>query len=165
MQPLHTTPSLSTTPSREELAAWRLFLNCAWALIDILDAELTEETDLTLRWYDVLVHLEEADHGLPMNELASRILSSKSGLTRVVDRMDEAGLVKRERPEADRRVVRVRITPKGLDALHAARVVHRRGIQEHFVQHLGARDLQALKRIFGKVREHVQPLRPGRVGP
>jgi hypothetical protein len=51
-----------------------------------------------------------------------------------------------------------------VDALHSARTVHRRGIQEHFLRHLGPRDIQALQRIFDKVREHVQPLRPGRVG-
>lgn len=164
MQQSHTATSVSSPPSAEQLAAWRVFLNCAWALIDILDAELTEERGMTLRWYDVLVQLEGAEDGLPMNELASRILSSKSGLTRVVDRMEEAGLVKRERPAADRRVVRVCTTPKGLDAMHAARIVHRRGIQEHFVEHLGPRDLQAVERIFNKVRDHVQPLRPGRVG-
>jgi DNA-binding MarR family transcriptional regulator len=81
----------------------------------------------------------------------------------VVDRMEEAGLVRRERPPDDRRVVEVFITPKGIDALHAARVVHRRGIQEHFVQHLDQRDLAALGHTLEKVREHVRPLRPGRV--
>jgi len=96
-------------------------------------------------------------------ELAGRILASKSGLTRVVDRMEEVGLVRRERPEGDRRVILIFITPEGLQALQAARVVHRRGIDEHFVRHLDERDLAALKRIFEKVRDHVRPLRPGRV--
>jgi DNA-binding MarR family transcriptional regulator len=155
-------PALSS-PGRDQLAAWRVFLECAFALIDILDAELRTERDLTLRWYDVLVKLEEADGGLRMSELASRILASKSGLTSVVDRMEEAGLVRRERPPDDRRVVEVFITPEGIEALHAARVVHRRGIQEHFVQHLDHRDLAALAHTFEKVRDHVRPLRPGRV--
>ena len=60
-------------------------------------------------------------------------------------------------------MILVFITPEGLEALQAARVVHRRGIQEHFVQHLDERDLVALKRRFEKVRDHVRPLRPGRV--
>ena len=81
-------PSLSS-PTRAQLAAWRVFLETAYALIDIVDAELQAERGMTLRWYDVLVHLEEAEDGIPMNELAGRILSSKSGLTRVVDRMEE----------------------------------------------------------------------------
>jgi DNA-binding MarR family transcriptional regulator len=145
---------------------WRAFLEGAYAVIDILDAELQAERGLSLAWYDVLVHLEEArDAGdaVGMTELANRILLSKSGLTRVVDRMEEAGLVRRERPPSDRRAVHVVITPQGLDRLRAARVVHRRGIREHFLRHLDERDLKALARAFGKVRSHVRPLRPGRI--
>lgn len=159
---LHSKLSVSS-PAREQLVSWRVFLECAFALIDLLDAELQAERGLTLRWYDVLVQLEEAQDGLRMNELAGRILASKSGLTRVVDRMEEAGLVRRERPPGDRRVVQVFLTSEGLEALHAARLVHRRGIQEHFVQHLDQRDLAALAHMFEKVRDHVRPLRPGRV--
>jgi DNA-binding MarR family transcriptional regulator len=151
----------STTP--EQRAQWRVFLETAYALIDILDAELQAEQGLSLRWYDALVHLEEAEDGLRMNELASRILFSKSGLTRVVDRMEEAGLVRRERPPDDRRVVKVSVTATGLEALQAARAVHRRGIDEHFVQHVGVRELAALAQTLEKVRDHVRPLRPGRV--
>ena len=125
--------------------------------------ELQSDQDLTLRWYDVLVQLEEAEDGLRMNELAGRILFSKSGLTRVVDRMEEAGLVRRERPAEDRRVVEVFITPAGLETLQAARAVHRRGVQEHFVQHLDERELAALGHALENVRGHVRPLRPGRI--
>ena len=159
---MHSKTSLST-PTREQLVAWRVFLETAYALIDILDVELQAECDLTLRWYDVLVQLEEAEGGLRMNELAGRILFSKSGLTRVVDRMEEAGLVRRERPADDRRVVQVLITPEGLQTLQTARTVHRRGVQEHFVQHLDKRELTALAHALENVRAHVRPLRPGRI--
>jgi DNA-binding MarR family transcriptional regulator len=152
-----------SSPSGKQLAEWRVFLETAYALIDILDAELQAERGITLGWYDALVHIEEAEEGLRMNELASRILFSKSGLTRVIDRMEEAGLVRRERPADDRRVVKVYITPAGLEALQAARSVHRRGIQEHFVQHLTQRQLAALAHTLENVRDHVRPLRPGRI--
>ena len=98
-----------------------------------------------------------------MNELAGRILASKSGLTRVIDRMEEAGLVRRERPDDDRRVVKVFITQGGLEALQVARAVHRRGIKEHFVQHLDPQKLAALAHSLRNVRDHVRPLRPGRI--
>ena len=152
-----------SSPTREQLDAWRTFFECAFALIDILDAELQAGRGMTLRWYDVLVQLEEAGGTCRMTELAQRILASKSGLTRVVDRMEDAGLVRRQRPPDDRRVVLVVITPAGVEALRASRAVHRRGIQEHFVQHLDERDLASLRRLFAKVGEHVRPLRPGRV--
>jgi len=159
---LQSEPSLSN-PGREQLVVWRTFLEAAFALIDILDAELQEERGISLRWYDVLVHLEEAEHGIRMNELAGRILASKSGLTRVIDRMEEAGLVERRRPGGDRRVIQIVITPAGEEALANARNVHRRGIEEHFAQHLNKRDLEALSRALEKVRGHVRPLRPGRI--
>jgi DNA-binding MarR family transcriptional regulator len=152
-----------SSPTKEQLADWQVFLETAYALIDILDAELQAERGITLGWYDALVHLEEADDGLRMNELAARILLSKSGLTRVIDRMEEAGLVRRERPPDDRRVVKVLITPTGLETLQAARAVHRRGIQEHFVQHVDPSELTALANTLENVRDHVRPLRPGRI--
>lgn len=163
MKKLLQSERVMSSPTEEQLAGWRVFLESAFALIDILDAELQAAREMTLRWYDVLVHLEEAEDGLRMNELAGRILASKSGLTRVVDRMEEEGLVRRERPPGDRRVVQVSITPEGLEALHASRVVHHRSIQQHFVQHLDQRDLTALTRALEKVRDHVRPLRPGRI--
>jgi DNA-binding MarR family transcriptional regulator len=151
----------TASPTREELVAWRVFLECALAVIDILDAELRAEQDMPLRWYDVLVQLEATAGGLRMSDLASRIVASKSGLTGVVDRMEEARLVRRERPPEDKRVVEVFITTEGTEALRAARVVHRRGIQEHFVRHVEQADLAALANSFHKVRDHVRPLRPG----
>lgn len=152
-----------SSPTLNQLVEWRVFLETAYALIDILDAELQAERGITLGWYDALVHLEEAEDGLRMNELASRILFSKSGLTRVIDRMEEAGLVRRERPTHDRRVVKVYITQEGLETLQAARTVHRRGIKEHFVQHLDQQELSTLAHSLENVRNHVRPLRPGRI--
>jgi DNA-binding MarR family transcriptional regulator len=154
--------SLSSPPP-EALAAWRVFFECALALPDIFHAELSDAVGLPFRWYDVLVNLDEAGRGAPMNEVASRILASKSGLTRVIDNMEKAGLVRRERPEDDRRVVLVFITDEGLATLEAARSVHRDGIRRHFTEHLTEAELKTLARTLEKVRGHVRPLRPGRV--
>jgi DNA-binding MarR family transcriptional regulator len=157
-------PGISlSSPSPEALAAWRVFFECALALPDILDAELVEAVDLPFRWYDVLVNIEEAEEGTPMSEVASRILASKSGLTRVIDKMEEAGLVRRERPKENRRVVLVFITPEGLATLQAARRHHRDGIRRHFTEHLSEAEIAKLSRMLEKVRGHVRPLRPGRV--
>ena len=152
-----------SSPTTKQLAQWRVFLEAALAVIDILDAQMQAERGITLAWYDVLIHLEDAPEGLGMTEIASRILFSKSGLTRVIDRMEAAGLVRRERPPEDRRVVRVLLTPAGLETLNSARAVHRRGIQEHFVSHVDPAQLEALADMLQGVREHVRPLRPGRI--
>jgi len=154
-----------SSPTQDELAAWRLFLESASALIDILDAELQEQSGISLRWYDVLVHLEEAPDGrLRMNELARQIVASKSGLTRVVDGMERAGLVQRERPASDRRVIEVVATPKGLEVLGAARPPHRDALQRHFARHLDNQDVKALARALRKVRDEVRPLRAAQIG-
>ena len=104
-----------SSPSPERLRAWRLYFESALALIDVLDAELQHQAGLPLRWYDVLVHLEESPEGVPMSELAGRILHSKSGFTRLVDRMEDAGLVRRVRPEHDRRSILVVLTDQGTE--------------------------------------------------
>ena len=152
-----------SSPSPERLRAWRLFFESAMALLDVLDAELEQAVGITQRWYDVLVHLEESPQGIPMNELAERILYSKSGFTRVVDRMEEAGLVSRLRLEHDRRTIPIVLTDKGTDTLERARRYHRDGIQRHFSQHLSNADIKALTRALEKISTHARPLRPGRI--
>src|SRR3954447_3887528 len=130
----HREPSLSS-PSQERLRAWRLFFESSLALIDVLDSELERDIGLSLPFYDVLVHLEETPDGLRMNELAERILYSKSGLTRVIDRMEKAGLV--------RRVVRPRVPHPPEAGLE-----HRPGAAPHVPQTQGAgpAGIQAIRR-------------------
>ena len=152
-----------SSPTAEGLRAWRLFFESALALLDVLDTELERDTGIPLRWYDVLIHLEEAPEGLRMNELAERILYSKSGLTRVVDRMEQAGLVRRVRPENDRRSILVVQTDSGRQTMERARAHHRHGIETHFSSHLANADVKALTRALEKVSAHARPLRPGRI--
>ena len=152
-----------SSPSPERLRSWRLFIESALALIDLLDSELEHAAGITQRWYDVLVQLEESPQGIPMNELAERILYSKSGFTRVVDRMEEAGLVRRVRPEHDRRSILVVLTDNGTETMEHARRRHRDGIEQHFSRHLTEADIKALTRALEKISTHVRPLRPGRI--
>src|SRR6266576_3129212 len=152
-----------SSPSEEQVRAWRLFFESALALVDVLDAELERDAGIPLRWYDVLVHLEETPDGLRMNELAERILYSKSGFTRVVDRMEEAGLVRRVRPENDRRSILVALTDDGRETMENARRYHRDGIERHFSQHLSEHEIKTLTRALEKISTHARPLRPGRI--
>ncbi len=152
-----------SSPSRERLHCWRLFFESALALGDVLDTELEQAVGIPQRWYDVLVHLEESPEGIPMNELAEQILYSKSGFTRVVDRMEEDGLVRRLRPKHDRRTILVVLTDKGTETMERARRYHRDGIERHFSQHLTEADTKALTRALEKISAHARPLRPGRI--
>jgi DNA-binding MarR family transcriptional regulator len=152
-----------SSPSPDRLRAWRLFFESALALVDVLDVELELDAGIPLRWYDALVQLEETPDGIAMNELADGILYSKSGFTRVVDRMEEAGLVRRVRPENDRRTILIVLTDKGTETMERARRHHRDGIERHFSQHLSDTDIKALTRALEKISAHARPLRPGRI--
>src|SRR3954469_15011610 len=140
-----------STPSPERLRVWRLFFESSLALTDLLDAELEDAVGIPMRWYDVLVHLEESPEGIPMKALAGRILYSKSGFTRVVDRMEDAGLVHRVRPENDRRSILIILTDPGREAMENARRHHRMAIEQHFSRHLTDADIKALTRALEKV--------------
>jgi DNA-binding MarR family transcriptional regulator len=158
----HGEQSLSS-PSPERLRAWRLYLESTLALVDVLEAELERDAGIPLRWYDILVQLEETPDGIRMNVLGERILYSKSGFTRVVDRMEEAALVRRVRPENDRRSILVVLTDQGRTTMEQARRHHRHAIEEHFSRHLADSDIKALTRAFEKLSTHARPLRPGRI--
>jgi DNA-binding MarR family transcriptional regulator len=148
----------------EAMAAWVGFLRVHAALVDVLGRELEQQAGLPLSWYDVLVQLAVAPDGrLRMQDLAAAVVLSKSGLTRLIDRIETAGLVARTSCPSDRRGTYAEITAKGRAALDEARPVHHRGIQQHFAGRLGQRELAALRSATDKlsVALGVPPLSHG----
>ena len=144
--------------TRERLAVWREFLEAHAVVVGALEAELDAEHALPLAWYDVLVSLSEApDQQLRMQDLASRVLFSRSGLTRLVDRMVRDGLVRRERCDDDRRGMYAVLTASGARRLRDASGVHLRGVREHFDRHLSDSDIRALHRAMRKVLDAEVP--------
>ncbi|MGH2774053.1 MAG: MarR family winged helix-turn-helix transcriptional regulator [Actinomycetota bacterium] len=140
-------------PDDERLTAWRLFLESYRRVLDTLDDELQSERGLSLTRYDVLVQLFSApDHRLRMNQLASRILLSKSGLTRLIDRMEAEGLVERASSPIDRRGSFAVLTPRGEQIFREAAPVHLDGIHKHFACHLTATEARTLANVFEKIR-------------
>jgi DNA-binding MarR family transcriptional regulator len=128
-----------------EMRAWAAFLDAQAALLRQLEAELIEKEDMTLAEFDVLIQLGIApDRRLRMTELSERVRLSRSGLTRLVDRMVQAGLVKRARCGSDRRGTFATLTATGSSRLRRARPVHFRGIREHFGKRLSAAQLSAV---------------------
>jgi DNA-binding MarR family transcriptional regulator len=120
-----------------------------------LEAELLAEQDLPLASYDVLVQLAEAPgRRLRMTELADAVLLSRSGVTRLVDRLEKAGLVARCPVETDGRGVAARITDAGFDRLRTASRTHLRGVGQHFVDRLDDADLHVLERITRRLADH-----------
>jgi DNA-binding MarR family transcriptional regulator len=147
-------PSLPTVAdmSPAQLSAWRTFLEAHARATDVLARELREEQDLPLAWYDVLVHLNEApEHRLRMQELADEVLLSKSGLTRLVDRMEQAGLVTRRACASDRRGTFAELTVEGRERLRSTAPTHLRGVREHFAALFDDREAELLERLLRRV--------------
>ncbi|MFC5993970.1 MarR family winged helix-turn-helix transcriptional regulator [Pseudonocardia hispaniensis] len=135
-------------PSREHLASWRAFLRAHATITRALETELVAEQRLSLASYDVLVQLAEApQRTLRMTELAAAVLLSRSGVTRIVDRLERAGMVRRSAVEGDGRGVAATLTESGLSRLRIAARTHLAGVVTHFVDRLGADEMAALERI------------------
>ena len=147
-------PTRSAAPlTRRELAAWRGMLRTHRDLVARLDAELERHHNLPLTSYEVLIALADAPGGrLRMGELAGELLLSRSGLTRLVDRLERQGLVERERCADDARGFFAAITERGRAKLLSARPAHLAGVREHFLERLSQRDLDALARAWERVR-------------
>jgi DNA-binding MarR family transcriptional regulator len=138
----------------DRLAPWRLFLQAHSALVDRLEHELRAQEDLPLTWYEVLLHLAAAPDGrLRMSELASSLLLSKSGVTRLIDRMEAAGLVARGTCSSDRRGAFAMLTDRGREVRDRAAPVHLRGVDEHFLSRLTPAEVAALTTALTKVLE------------
>jgi DNA-binding MarR family transcriptional regulator len=139
-------------PDDAHLAAWRSLLEAHAAVTDLLERELERERGLALSKFEVLLKLADAPGGrMRMLELAESVLLSKSGLSRLIDRMEEAGLVRRERCPSDRRGAFAVLTDEGERVLRRAAPVHLRGIQEHFARHLDDDEVRVLAGVLGKV--------------
>lgn len=138
------------------LAAFRTFLEAYRRLMDTIERRQSER-ELPLKFYDVLVHLSEAPDGrLRMRDLANRVLLSRSGLTRLVDRMERDGLVVREAVATDARGVHAVLTQRGLDALMAAVPAHRDDVIELFGSLLTTSEAVQLTRILGRIRDRAE---------
>jgi DNA-binding MarR family transcriptional regulator len=139
-------------PSPSALSVWRDLLRAHARILRRLEADLVTEQALPLASYDVLVQLVEApEHRLRMTELAERVLLSRSGLTRLVDRLEREGLVARAACESDARGLFAVLTPAGYAKLRVASRTHLRGVEDYVTGRLEEADLADLQRVLGKL--------------
>jgi DNA-binding MarR family transcriptional regulator len=144
----------SDRPSADELAVWRSFLRAHAQLIRALETELVDAKQIPLASYDVLVQLTEAtDRRLRMTELADRVLLSRSGLTRLIDRLGREGLVRREPCLDDARGMYAVLTDVGVDRLRSASHVHVPGVGEHFVRRFNRQELARLGQLLARLAD------------
>jgi DNA-binding MarR family transcriptional regulator len=137
---------------REELAAWRGMLRVHSDMTRVLDAELTQRHGLPLTSYEVLLFLADAPDGrMRMAELADSVLLSRSGLTRLVDRLERDGLLEREQCEDDARGYFAAITDRGREVFAEARRTHLAGVRERFLRCFSRDDLRTLGELWERV--------------
>jgi DNA-binding MarR family transcriptional regulator len=135
-----------------ELGAWRGMLRVHSALVKALDAELLAEHDLPLSSYEVLITLQAApDRRRRMAELADSVLLSRSGMTRLVDRLERDGLLERDTCTSDGRGCYAVLTDAGEALLARARATHLDGVRERFLRHFAEDDLRHLAGFWERV--------------
>jgi DNA-binding MarR family transcriptional regulator len=135
-----------------EMAVWRTFLRAHASLTRRLEQDLLAEHDLPLASYDVLVQLAEApQRRMRMTELADRVLLSRSGLTRLVDRLAGESLVERQSCPSDARGTFTVLTESGLARLRRAAPTHLRGIEEYVTRRLDADELDTLGTLLARL--------------
>jgi len=128
-----------------ELAAWRGFLRAHSALVKELDADLEAQHQLPLTSYDVLTNLADQPHGrMRMRDLADAVVLSRSGLTRLVDRLQREGLIEREQCASDARGAYAVLTETGRGRLREAQPLHRESVRQRFLSRFSDDELREL---------------------
>jgi len=148
-----------------EVEAWRSLLLAQNAALRAIEARLAAAGQVPLTWYDVLLELAAApERRLRMQELAGRVVLSRTRVSRLVGELARAGLVRREPDPADGRGAFAVLTEQGHERLRAAAPVYLDGIHEHFGRHLAADELHALRAALDKVvAAHRPPVALGGV--
>jgi DNA-binding MarR family transcriptional regulator len=138
--------------SPQEAAAWTGLLRTHQGLISQLDAELQRAHDLSLAEYDVFVQLDEAPgRSMRMAELADAVLLTRSGVTRLVDRLQKRGYVERRPCPADARGMHAVLTDAGAERFRQAAPTHREGIRRLFLGKLQESDIELLGAIWRRL--------------
>jgi DNA-binding MarR family transcriptional regulator len=135
-----------------QLVAWRRFLTLHRRIVDVIDRDLQRGGRLPLTSYDVLIELYEApERRLRMAELARRVVLSRSGLTRLVDRLEADGLLSRDRVGGDRRGAYAVLTNAGLEAMRGAWPIYEHGIMRYFAATLSDDEIVTLEKLLAKI--------------
>jgi DNA-binding MarR family transcriptional regulator len=149
-------PSTIPGPRDPRLETWRSFLVAHAQIRRQLERELQAEQSLGLGEYEVLLLLARAtDRHLRMSDLADRLVLSRSGVTRLVDRLEADALVERTSCATDRRGSWATLTDAGHRRLRRASPTHLRGVGMHFLDRIPPAELDALQRTLDRVLDEA----------
>ncbi|MBW5448271.1 MarR family transcriptional regulator [Cohnella sp. CFH 77786] len=141
--------------TESELAAWRSFIKAHARIIERIERDLAEQKKVPLTTYDVLIALFEApDRKLRLGELTKKVVLTKSGLTRLVDRLEREGLLVREKSEEDRRGAYAVLTNLGEVQLRQAWPIYARGIKQYFAAPLSEDAIRQVEESMAVVYKH-----------
>ncbi len=145
----------AVTPSTLEgaaLEAWRSYLQSHASIVRVLDAELVAEHGMTTRDYEVLLYLAQADgQHLPMSALAERTMLTRSGITRLVDGLVQAGWIERVACPNDARVSYAQLTDGGYAKLREAGCSHVTSINRLFLAHFSPQEIVQLAALLRRL--------------
>lgn len=140
--------------SEDEQCTWRAFLTAMRLLTDQLDRELQHDANIPHTYYEILVALSEAPgRRLRMNQLAEVCQSSRSRLSHAVNRLEEAGWVRREACPTDKRGALAVMTDEGFAAIEAAAPGHVEGVRRHVFDVLTPEQVRQLAEISVAIRD------------
>ncbi len=140
----------------EGLEAWEAFVFAHAAAVGRIERDLGAAGHISLTWYDVLTALSQApDNRLRLHELANEVVLSRSGLTRLLDRLETAGLITREPAPGDRRGAYAVMTPLGEEILNRTWPAYAAGIARHFSQHLTDEEKSVIATALRRLRADV----------
>jgi DNA-binding MarR family transcriptional regulator len=132
--------------------SWVSFLRAHAAITRELSAQLQREHGLTLNDYEVLLHLSHADGArLRRVDLAESVVLTASGITRLLEGLEQAGFVCKEHCASDARVTYAKLTDAGSEKLRVAAETHLRGIDELFLSRYSGSELTALAELLGRL--------------
>ena len=152
---------MAASDTERWMPAWLALLRTHARLWDQLEAQVRRDHGLTIARYDVLTHLEMAGGQLRLSDLASAIVLSPSGLSKLLDRMESSGLITREPHPSDARAALATITPEGRALVRKARRGHHALLEKTFGSALDDRDVADLVRIMERIDASVSGDRPG----
>lgn len=144
----------SRTAIQDQVTTWINLHQTVRVMQSRIETSLQAETDLSWAEFELLMRLRiAAEHPLQMNEIAAQLVGSPSGTTRIADRLEKAGLILRETPRENRRIVRVTLTDRGGKVLAKADELFRSALQDSFGDHLSHHEIESLRQMLRKLLE------------
>jgi len=141
-------------PSQDQVSAWINLRQAGRVIQTRLEERLQKEADLSWAEFELLMRLRvSAAHPLQMSEIAAQLVGSPSGTTRIADRLARDGLIVRETPRENRRIVRVQLTDHGREVLSKADEVIKTNVQEVLGDHLTETEVTELRALLRKLLE------------